>query len=201
MPFGWEARGRDFPRRNRIISGLADGVVIVEAAHRSGSLITARFASEQGREVFAVPGSPLDPRAEGTNQLIRDGATLCTSAEDVIEGLARQIGNVPRPGLSESAVAGPLDEPLWDELELVEGAPRAAGADGQSHVLPLENDAAETSAGQTPQARLVTLLGPSPVSVDDSRAAQICRRARRAQFFLSWNCPENSSAAAAIWSV
>lgn len=181
MPFGWEARGRDFPRRNRIISGLADGVVIVEAAHRSGSLITARFASEQGREVFAVPGSPLDPRAEGTNQLIRDGATLCTSAEDVIEGLARQIGNVPRPGLSESAVAGPLDEPLWDELELVEGAPRAAGADGQSHVLPLENDAAETSAGQTPQARLVTLLGPSPVSVDElARSANLSTGETRA---------------------
>ena len=175
--------------------------MIVEAAHRSGSLITARFASEQGREVFAVPGSPLDPRAEGTNQLIRDGATLCTSAEDVIEGLARQIGDVPRPGLSESAVAGPLDEPLWDELELVEAAPRARGADGQSHDLPPENDAAETSAGQTPQARLVTLLGPSPVSVDElARSANLSTGETRA-IFLSWNCPENSSAAAAIWSV
>lgn len=81
MPFGWEARGRDFPRRNRIISGLANGVVIVEAAHRSGSLITARFAAEQGREIFAVPGSPLDPRADGTNDLIRNGATLCACAD------------------------------------------------------------------------------------------------------------------------
>ena len=73
MPLNWEPRGRDFPRRNRIVSGLALGTVVVEAARRSGSLITARFASEQGREVFAVPGSPLDPRSEGTNDLLREG--------------------------------------------------------------------------------------------------------------------------------
>src|SRR5208282_1096304 len=84
----WEPRGRDFPRRNRIVSGLALGTVVVEAARGSGSLITARFALDQNRQVFAVPGSPLDPRAEGTNDLLKQGATICTSAEDVVTALA-----------------------------------------------------------------------------------------------------------------
>ena len=87
MPIAWEPRGRDFPRRNRIVSGLALGVIIVEAARGSGSLITARLAAEQGREVFAAPGSPLDPRAEGTNDLLRDGATLCARVEDALNAL------------------------------------------------------------------------------------------------------------------
>lgn len=80
-------RAQDFPRRNRIVSGLCSGVIIVEAARRSGSLITARLAGEQNRQVFAVPGSPLDPRSEGTNRLIREGATLARSAQDVIDDL------------------------------------------------------------------------------------------------------------------
>jgi DNA processing protein len=88
MPLGHVPRARDFPRRNRLISGAALGVVVVEAAHRSGSLITARMAAEQGREVFAVPGSPLDPRAAGTNDLIKQGATLTTEAADVINAVA-----------------------------------------------------------------------------------------------------------------
>ncbi len=92
MPLNWEPRARDFPRRNRLISGLSLGVVIVEAARRSGSLITARLAGEQGREVFAVPGSPLDPRADGTNGLIKQGATLVTEAADVIHVLEPIIG-------------------------------------------------------------------------------------------------------------
>ena len=84
-PPGLEPRARDFPRRNRLIAGLSLGTVVVEAAPRSGSLITARLAAEAGREVMAVPGSPLDQRAQGCNQLIRDGATLVQSAADVIE--------------------------------------------------------------------------------------------------------------------
>ena len=92
MPLGHVPRARDFPRRNRLISGAALGVVVVEAAHRSGSLITARMAAEQGREVFAVPGSPLDPRAAGTNDLIKQGATLTTEAADVINAVAADHG-------------------------------------------------------------------------------------------------------------
>src|SRR5947209_12163826 len=87
MPPGTEPRARHFPYRNRIIAGLALGTVVVEAAPRSGSLITARLATEAGREVMAVPGSPLDPRAQGCNQLIREGATLVQNAADVLEAV------------------------------------------------------------------------------------------------------------------
>ncbi|HET7886287.1 MAG TPA: DNA-processing protein DprA [Bradyrhizobium sp.] len=92
MPLGYVARAHDFPRRNRLVAGASLGVVVVEAALRSGSLITARLANEQGREVFAVPGSPLDPRAAGTNGLIKQGATLITEASDVIQAVEPIMG-------------------------------------------------------------------------------------------------------------
>ncbi len=100
MPPGTEPRARHFPYRNRIIAGLSAGTAVIEAAPQSGSLITARLAAEAGREVMAVPGSPLDPRAQGCNQLIRDGATLVQSAADVIEGISNLNGKVASPPVS-----------------------------------------------------------------------------------------------------
>jgi DNA processing protein len=95
MPPGTEPRARHFPYRNRIIAGLATGTVVIEAAPKSGSLITARLAADFGREVMAVPGSPLDPRAQGCNLLIREGATLIQSAEDVLEAI--RPSEIPAP--------------------------------------------------------------------------------------------------------
>jgi len=108
MPPGFKPRDIHFPRRNRIISGLSTGVVVVEAALRSGSLITARMAGEQGREVMAVPGSPLDPRCRGANRLIREGAALIEDADQILEiltGLGHQSAEVAQP-LSE------IDQPI-----------------------------------------------------------------------------------------
>ncbi len=142
-PPGAKAQARDFPRRNRLISGLSLAVVVVEAELRSGSLITARLAGEQGREVLAVPGSPLDPRAKGTNDLIRQGAAICEGAEDVLRAIAGMSGL--REGADAPYDAGPegdadADEDLRrrietllsptpvsrDELARIAGAPAAA---------------------------------------------------------------------------
>ena len=116
---GRRAQARDFPRRNRIISGLSLAVVVVEAELRSGSLITARLAAEQGRDVLAVPGSPLDPRAKGTNDLLRQGAAICEGAEDVLRALERPHG-VAEPGRDRGP--GPLFEhaqPPQEEIDRV----------------------------------------------------------------------------------
>jgi DNA processing protein len=107
QPPGTAPTARHFPPRNRLISGLSLGLVVVEAAPRSGSLITARMAAEQGREVFAVPGSPMDPRYRGTNGLIRDGATLTEGAADVIDGLRAMrppLGEPPAPEYSTQPI-------------------------------------------------------------------------------------------------
>ena len=103
MPFGWQARAQDFPRRNRLVAGAALGLVVVEAAKRSGSLISARLAGEMGRLVFSVPGSPLDPRAGGTNGLLKDGAILVTEVSDISAALA--------PLTERPAAAAALEEP------------------------------------------------------------------------------------------
>ena len=140
MPPGTEPRARHFPYRNRIIAGLSVGTIIVEAAPRSGSLITARLAAEAGREVMAIPGSPLDPRAQGCNQLIRDGATLVQNAADVVEAVRPMKSAVASPGRryearpedfdgeaveSVESLLGPSPVPV-DEIIRLSGAPSGA---------------------------------------------------------------------------
>jgi DNA processing protein len=119
MPLGWEPRARDFPRRNRLVSGMSLGVVVVEAAKRSGSLITARLGLEQDREVFAVPGSPLDPRAEGGNSLIQQGAHLITGARDILDALANadpsRLPLLEADWLPDFEAEGDADEPAAAE--------------------------------------------------------------------------------------
>ena len=123
-PPGLEPRAKDFPRRNRIIAGIASGTVVVEAAPRSGSLITARLAAEAGREVMAVPGSPLDPRAQGCNQLIRDGATLVQSARDVVDELRPGEARVASPSsMYEPSTEEPSDEALAEIEQLLGPSP------------------------------------------------------------------------------
>ncbi len=139
MPIGWQPRSKDFPRRNRIITGLASAVIVVEAAKRSGSLITARLANEMGRLVLAVPGSPLDPRSEGTNGLIKQGATLVTAIEDVLDALA------------------PLDPTVEN---------RTHGADEDDNTYESEPLAPENTDERLRQA-IISALGPSPSEIDD----------------------------------
>ena len=149
-PPGFAPRGQDFPRRNRIISGMALGVLVVEAARRSGTLVTARMAGEQGREVFALPGHPLDPRAEGTNGLIKSGATMVTGPDDILQVLAPLLREAPMPVARRPAPQPPEAEGMTD--------------------LP--------RVGEAERARVMEALGPAPVDVDEiGRATGLPARA------------------------
>ena len=136
LPVGTVPQARHFPRRNRLISGVSLGVVVVEAALRSGSLITARFAGEQGRDVFAVPGSPLDPRCRGSNDLIRHGAALVEEAGDILSALG--------------TITQPMQPPRRGRPSLGVREPEAA-----------------SDASDSVRAELLSLLSPTPVTVDE----------------------------------
>jgi DNA processing protein len=137
MPFGWEPRARDFPRRNRLIAGTSLGVAVIEAASRSGSLITARLAADFGRLVFAVPGSPMDPRCHGTNTLLKNGSIVTTEALDLLEALS-PLSNI-------DLFAQPqVEEPAYEESETFHQPP-----------------------GDVERSMVIDALGPTPVEVND----------------------------------
>ncbi len=143
MPPGTRPRAELFPRRNRIIAGLASAVVVIEAAIRSGSLITARLANELGRDVYAMPGSPYDPRSAGTNRLIRDGAALLADPQELIRDLRDQHTS---------------------HLQFREGQP---APHWKRSMEPLDQTAVTTINVEAAQRVVLELLGTDPVEVDD----------------------------------
>ncbi|MEL6873483.1 MAG: DNA-processing protein DprA, partial [Pseudomonadota bacterium] len=150
QPPGFRPRGKDFPRRNRIISGLSRGTLVIEAAERSGTLVTARLAAEQNREVFAVPGNPLDPRAAGTNGLIKRGAIPVTEVADIVDALGPITGAAPvavRPSAPEAEL--PLQN---SDAVPVDTAPSA----------PVDLDIADAT-----RRTVIDALGPAPIPVDE----------------------------------
>lgn len=137
MPMGWKPRAKDFPRRNRLVAGISDGILVVEAAKRSGSLISARLANEAGRSVYAVPGSPLDPRSDGTNWLIRQGAQLVTKPKDILDDLQ----NTNKPSQID----------FWKEPP------------GET----LNSDGQPIMEADDVRQKIIEAIGPSPTEIDD----------------------------------
>lgn len=149
MPIAWKPRAIDFPRRNRIIAGLSLGLLVVEAALRSGSLITARQAAEMGRLTFAIPGSPLDPRSVGTNNLIKEGALLTTHPSDIIETLT------PLTPTSKNSQLNFFEEPAPLQFEKEDSSPSGEKTNSLS---PIGNDAERTA--------VLSALSTTPIDLD-----------------------------------
>ncbi|WP_085904446.1 DNA-processing protein DprA [Kiloniella majae] len=144
MPLGSEPQAKHFPRRNRLVSGLSRGVVVIEASLKSGSMITARLAQEQGRETMAIPGSPLDPRSKGGNALIKQGAILVETAQDIVEALER-----------------PFDPPIKKSKR------KKAGTESSTPLLNIVTEKKTPINAVDARLSVKELLGPSPVYVDD----------------------------------
>lgn len=157
MPVGWQPRSKDFPKRNRLIAGLCEATLVIEAAKRSGSLISARLANEAGRSVFAIPGSPLDPRSEGANWLIKQGATLVTNPQDIIDDLrvTTERSNI----LYESDDLFSYQE-ISEEQLIDDQMENNTRTDKGSAIIMEESD-------EEIRTRIITALGPSPVEIDD----------------------------------
>lgn len=175
QPPGLQPVARHFPARNRIVSGLSAGVVVIEAAHRSGTLITARYAADQGREVMAVPGHPIDARASGCNALIRDGAVLVRNAEDVLAALGLAAGGGAKdpnaPGRAATALpaseSGRVSGTAASDARSSPVLPQDMGLGGALSSRPSDAEAAGDSSGRvTLRRRLLDLLGPSPADED-----------------------------------
>jgi DNA processing protein len=158
MPLGTQPQARHFPRRNRLIAGLSIGVIIIEAAKKSGSLITAKLAADYGRDIFAVPGSPLDPRSYGTNQLIKDGAVLTRDIDDILE-LQNEFQPAPLPP------AQPLPKPPAEKI--TKETPPITNEASITHEVSATIPIQPLQPSQTPTDIILNLLSPSPVHIDD----------------------------------
>jgi DNA processing protein len=169
MPFGHEPQARDFPRRNAIIAGLSLAVVVVEAAERSGSLITATMATELGRIVFATPGHPVDPRSHGTNSLIREGAELVRSADDILEVVRPLRGAPPpRPVIPASGSGGPEPRgPLAAARRAEDTPPAPSAASTTNGIAPGLAFPVRPAVSGAPVDIVLALLGPAPTRIDD----------------------------------